>query len=191
MLYAHHFAKGNSASKDPLDRLSGSGVFGRDPDTIITMTKHEDADCYTVDLTLRNLVEQPAFVIEWDYPLMRLRDDLNPDKLLGAAGRPKAVKDDQIMELLRPKPLNRAGWLSKAMDELHISEATFDRERRKLQTDKLVTKNAAGEWQIVETGAGNGVQPSCPVPCQPPQPPPSPNCHNHRESSVSLTQAGG
>ena len=38
LLHAHHFAKGNAASKDTLDRASGHGSLGRDGDTIMTMT---------------------------------------------------------------------------------------------------------------------------------------------------------
>ena len=41
ILYAAHFSKGNQAGKDAIDRISGSGVFGRDADTLIILTKHE------------------------------------------------------------------------------------------------------------------------------------------------------
>lgn len=35
---AHHFAKGDPWEKDPADRLSGSGVFARDPDALVVLT---------------------------------------------------------------------------------------------------------------------------------------------------------
>jgi Asp-tRNA(Asn)/Glu-tRNA(Gln) amidotransferase A subunit family amidase len=38
-----------------MDRISGSGVFARDPDSVLIMTKHEQEDTYTVEATLRNL----------------------------------------------------------------------------------------------------------------------------------------
>jgi hypothetical protein len=38
---AHHFAKGNSREKAGIDRMSGSGVWARDPDAVLTMTPPE------------------------------------------------------------------------------------------------------------------------------------------------------
>ena len=43
VVYAHHFTKGKQTKKKPIDRLSGSGVFGRDADSIILFTDHEDS----------------------------------------------------------------------------------------------------------------------------------------------------
>ena len=37
-VYAHHFSKGNKSDTDHIDRASGSGVFARDPDAILTLT---------------------------------------------------------------------------------------------------------------------------------------------------------
>ena len=89
VFYVAHFSKGNQAAKEAIDRISGSGVWARDADTIITLTKHkeEQDNAFTVDLILRNLPEQPPFVVAWNYPLMTLREDLNPDDLKQARGR--------------------------------------------------------------------------------------------------------
>lgn len=38
-VYAHHFTKGASGGKASIDRASGSGVFARDPDAILTLTE--------------------------------------------------------------------------------------------------------------------------------------------------------
>jgi AAA domain len=54
---AGHFAKGNASAKESIDRISGSGVFARDPDSLIIFTKHEQEGAFTVELTLRNLDE--------------------------------------------------------------------------------------------------------------------------------------
>jgi AAA domain-containing protein len=37
--FVTHFPKGNLEKRDAMDRISGSGVFGRDPDAIITMSE--------------------------------------------------------------------------------------------------------------------------------------------------------
>ena len=39
IIYAHHYAKGNSSSKSVIDRGAGAGAFARDPDAILTLTQ--------------------------------------------------------------------------------------------------------------------------------------------------------
>jgi hypothetical protein len=38
-IYCHHFSKGSQAGKASIDKASGSGVFGRDPDAILTLSQ--------------------------------------------------------------------------------------------------------------------------------------------------------
>jgi hypothetical protein len=74
---AAHFAKGDSAGKAQIDRISGSGVMARDPDSILTLSKFKDADnCYTFEATLRNMASPEPVVIEFDFPIWKLRPDL-------------------------------------------------------------------------------------------------------------------
>ncbi len=86
VVFAHHFSKGSQANKAIMDRMSGSGVFGRDSDSIITLTQHVEDNCYSVEMVLRNLPPQSPFVVQWDFPLMSVREDLNPKDLKGAEG---------------------------------------------------------------------------------------------------------
>jgi hypothetical protein len=76
--YAGHFAKGHQANRASLDRISGSGVFARDADAIVTLTRHREEDCFIVEPTLRNCPPAEPFVIEWKHPAVVLRDDLSP-----------------------------------------------------------------------------------------------------------------
>jgi RecA-family ATPase len=90
VIYSHHFAKGSAAMKEQLDRASGSGVFARHPDAIITITPHEQDSAAVVEATLRNLPAPTPFVMRWSFPLMHLAPDLNPKKLRGQPGaKPK------------------------------------------------------------------------------------------------------
>lgn len=41
VIYCHHFSKGAQGGKKAMDRASGSGVFGRDPDAVVTLTDLE------------------------------------------------------------------------------------------------------------------------------------------------------
>ena len=67
--FGAHYSKGNQAGKESIDRVSGSGVFARDPDTILNFTSHAEADCFTVEATLRNFPPLDPFVVRWNYPL--------------------------------------------------------------------------------------------------------------------------
>jgi len=64
-----------------MDRIGGSGVFARDPDTILTLTRHQEDNAFTVEPILRNHPPISPFVIRWDFPLMKRDDDLDPGKL--------------------------------------------------------------------------------------------------------------
>ena len=66
---------------------SGSGVFARDPDSIITMTAHEKDDCFSIEMTLRNLPPQDPFVVRRSHPLLLLENQLDPSKLKKPRGR--------------------------------------------------------------------------------------------------------
>src|SRR3954462_16003810 len=85
---AGHFAKGNAAAKETIDRISGSGVFARDPDSLIPFTKHEEEGAFTVEMVLRNLPPVEPFVVKWEWPLFRRASQLDPARLKQAGGRP-------------------------------------------------------------------------------------------------------
>ena len=53
VIYCHHHSKGNQGWKNAMDRASGSGVFGRDPDAILDMIELEINDSKREDLTHR------------------------------------------------------------------------------------------------------------------------------------------
>lgn len=81
VIVAHHFAKGDSSAKEAGDRLSGADAWVRDPDSIVVLTPHEEPACFTVASILRNLPQLPEFVVGWEFPLMRLAPELNPEAL--------------------------------------------------------------------------------------------------------------
>jgi hypothetical protein len=140
VVYAHHFTKGNAAKKKAIDRMSGSGVFARDADTIITLTEHEREGCYAVEMTLRNLPPQPAFVVEWDFPVMVERPDLNASDLR----RDNELGDDDLeplVELLDEAPLTTRCWQTAA-EGVGYSRATFFRMKQKIETAKRVQYDA-------------------------------------------------
>src|SRR5205085_6600528 len=96
-----------------IDRISGSGVFARDPDSILIFTRHEEENAFTVDATLRNLAPIDPFVVRWDFPLMRPDAALDPTKLKQPKGRTKTHDDDEVFELLGNKGFSATDWEKK------------------------------------------------------------------------------
>ena len=92
VVFGAHFSKGNQSSKDPLDRIGGSGVFARDPDVILTMTPHKDEDAHVIDLTLRALPPVKPFVVRWADAIFIADRDADPEALKDAKSPAKKDK---------------------------------------------------------------------------------------------------
>jgi hypothetical protein len=133
VVYTHHFTKGSQAGKKAMDRLSGSGVFARDADTILTLTEHKEENCYNVEMILRNLQPQAPFIVEWQFPVMVERTDLKPDLTEDEVAEDNLVVD--LLALLEEKPLTSSEW-QKTAGTL-CKRATF---YRKLKTIKNAGK---------------------------------------------------
>jgi hypothetical protein len=137
VLFASHFSKGNQAGKESMDRVAGSGAWARDADTLLTMTQHEQYDCFSVEATLRNMPRIKPFVVQWDYPLFVRQDELDPEQLKKKGGRP--AKDpqlllDQLSVAAGREPGDVISWMKKHHD---WSRATVYRVK-----DQLVERGA-------------------------------------------------
>ena len=152
-MFSHHFSKGNKAEVDSIDRASGSGVFARDPDAILTMTKHEEDDCATLEATLRNCPPLDSRVLEFSkesFPCFKVRNDLDPNELK-TLGKRKDDDSKAIMLALLPneagKEIQYGDWKTKA--ENHgVSKKKFECRLESLIEDQLVKKRTT-------TGRGN------------------------------------
>jgi hypothetical protein len=146
VLYGAHFSKGNQAAKDPLDRVGGSGVFGRDPDTALTFTKHEEEDCFTVTATFRTHPPIPEFVVRWQYPLMTVDSLLDPTrlKLHGSALKRYSVSD--VMEHLT-ETMTTAKLKKTVLEETGMSDSTFYRLFREAKHADLAVKAGKNRWR--------------------------------------------
>ncbi len=156
VVYAHHFPKGVQASKRSIDRLSGSGVFGRDADTILTMTEHQVDDCYTVEATVRNLPSPQPVVVEWDFPRMVLRSDLEPEAMRVTANAGGRRGLGVVLEAL-VRPLSHPDWLQASV-EGGVSRATYFRARQRLEAQGAVAFiPATGMWHRTNRAGGDTI----------------------------------
>jgi hypothetical protein len=128
VLFSAHYSKGNQSSKESIDRISGSGVFGRDADTIISMTAHEEKDCFTIEPILRSFAPIEPWVVRWNYPVMERASELNPAKLKKAPGAFEAKYHvDQLVEALGTGSLTFGKLVDKTKAVFGMSKATTDR----------------------------------------------------------------
>lgn len=148
IVVGHHFSKGAQAGKDSMDRISGSGVFARSPDAIVIITKHQEEGVYTVEMTLRDFKRVEPFCVEWEYPLMARKEELDPKKLKqGGAAKTKYVVAD-LMKALGVKELTTTEWQTETMKATGMSSRTFLDKKKELVAGGKVTENK-GKWKAV------------------------------------------
>jgi len=127
--------------------MSGAGAWARDPDSIVVLTPHEEDNCFTVTSILRNLPQLPEFVLSWDFPLMKVATDLNPEALRRPQAKNKVCTDKEFIEqMLTDKPASRSDVVAKAAD-LSISTATTDRYLKRLSDAGLIASGGGFYWR--------------------------------------------
>jgi hypothetical protein len=147
VVVAHHFAKGDSSAKSAIDRMSGAGAWARDPDSILVLTPHEEADCFTVSTVLRNLPQVEEFVVQRDYPLLRVANDLNPEALRRPQSKNKVCTDREFVDLAvghQAKGFKRI--VEDAAEQLSMSRATAARYLQRLVAAGLVKSSGGLYW---------------------------------------------
>ncbi|MGD1031404.1 MAG: AAA family ATPase [Opitutaceae bacterium] len=124
LVCAHHFAKGDAAAKNAIDRASGGGVFARWGDVMLTFTPHEEADAMTVEMALRNFAPVAPFAVRWEHPRWIRDDALDPAKLKRAGAKEKHTPDEAL-QALGSQTLGYCEW-QKATK---MADSTFRRKR--------------------------------------------------------------
>src|SRR5207302_10926166 len=121
----------------------------RDPDSILNFTKHEEPDCFTVEMTLRNHPPHEPFVVRWEYPLFLIETALDPTRLKQAGRKPnESFSADKILEILT-RPMTTAKWQKLAADELGVSRPTFYRRKDELKTAGKIQTGKGRKWSQV------------------------------------------
>jgi hypothetical protein len=142
--FGAHYSKGNQSLKESIDRIGGSGVFARDPDSILTMTAHKEEDAFTVEATLRNFAPIKPFVLKFEWPLFRRMDDLDPAALKQArtstSGQFKSkYSSSQLLDRLSVIDPIKTTELRKIMDEQYgMQKSAFYRFKDELLAADLI-----------------------------------------------------
>ena len=126
VVFGHHFSKAHG-HKSGVDKMSGSGVFARDPDSIFVMHPHEEDDVLIVEPTLRDFSPIDPFCVEWKFPLMRRTAEHNPDQAKAADGQRRAYQDGSILMCIQPQGSTFKDIHDRAFASLEIPKGTLSR----------------------------------------------------------------
>ena len=140
ILLPAHFSKGNQSEKSSIDRISGSGVFSRDADAIVTMTQHEEEDAFTLEFTLRGWAPLSPVVVRWEYPLFQRDDALDPEKLKQMKKRgasPKATSEEYLA-LVPNDGLSQPEIITAFKKTLDVGHSTAYSKFNELKRDGLL-----------------------------------------------------
>lgn len=140
--FAAHYSKGNQADKDPLDRVSGSGVFARDPDTILGLTAHEEQNCFSVHSALRNFAGVEPFVVEWDFPLFSIREDLDANRLKKPNQKVTGSQVIDVISEAMPTGIRKADLVDRCKERFSIGKSTVYSQVKSLILSGKVTETA-------------------------------------------------
>ncbi|MCP5524929.1 MAG: AAA family ATPase [Verrucomicrobiales bacterium] len=122
-----HFGKGNQSEKDPLDALRGSSAKGGDVDAAMILRKHDEPDCFRVDVIHRELPPVAPFTIGWEYPLMRLRRDLDPERMKRPqGGRAKRHDERTLLGAIKERTVENPISVSEWASELAMNRTTLN-----------------------------------------------------------------
>lgn len=147
--FSHHFSKGNKAGTEAIDRISGSGVFGRYADALVMVTKHEQEDTFTVDTVLRNFKGLPPFCVEFVHPLMERDDNLDPKKLKKAGASGLRFTKNQLLVALGSDELTTGEWEKKTIAFCGMKDRTFGKRKAELVGEKSVVLTEEKKWKAV------------------------------------------
>jgi hypothetical protein len=150
--FSAHFSKGNQAGKSSIDRVSGSGVFARDPDSLLSLTAHQQPDCYVVEPTLRNFPPMRPFVVRWQFPQFVRDVSLNPEELK-ARGRPARFSSSDVLGSLANEHLTSKGWEAAAKSLVGCGHDTFYKLRAELKKQGKVVQDEQKKWYSVSAAA--------------------------------------
>jgi AAA domain len=142
-----HFSKGNQSGKEPEDRISGAGTIIRYPDTVITVTKHQEPGCFTINMRLRDMSEPDPFVVEWRHPVMVRRKDLDPEDLKKPQGNAEKYDRAKLYEFISAHDgeFTKAQLIKPFMEYSGCSRKTAYR-----MIDELITKKRVVASKITD-----------------------------------------
>lgn len=135
VVVSHHYAKGNAGMKTPQDRVSGSGVLARDPDSLVMLTPHDDEDVFVVEFILRHHPRPDPFCVRWAFPMMRIEESADPKDVKGHIGAPKKVTAKDILDIMGTRLVAPPELYREVNDKFGVARTTTQRRVKEMEAD--------------------------------------------------------
>jgi len=159
IVFAHHFSKGNKSETDHIDRASGSGVFARDPDAILTLTSHEEEEHLVLETTSRNCPFAPPKVLEFSadtFPLFQHKPKLEakfrkPGQISTMQKKINEGLSEKFLGLLADKPITGKSKVIELLEQQtnnKITDAMWASIYNLSKSKINVEKNGPGNQNI-------------------------------------------
>ena len=140
VVFGSHFAKGNQAGKSAKDRPSGSGVFVRDPDLVMTMTRHAEDNCVVMSSEPRYTAPIPDYVLRWSFPVFNREDGLDPLDLHEPGKRSQernkerlpSIDDDGVLRCLPATGLQDPSWRHYVFQQYGVAGQSYFSAKERL-----------------------------------------------------------
>lgn len=164
VVYCHHHSKGFQGAKRAIDRGSGSGVFGRDPDAILDVaplevpekreSELETTTCWRVSVTLREFAPPSPIDLYYRYPV-HILDPSGKLAKLKVEGEDPYLKNKEKRDQARREKEEAAhekivGIMRDAIESCASDGVSATRknilERIAPLNDKAVTKGQIESW---------------------------------------------
>ena len=147
LAFGHHYAKGDASAKASIDRMSGSGIFARDPACIIALTDHAEKEHFIVEPTLRAFAPVEPFVLRWKFPIMEVAEGVEIEFKGQKVSRSPSGYTAKDMLLLLPRDgYTSKEWETAANENQGIGKAVYNRFRKELSDKDKVFKNSDGKF---------------------------------------------
>jgi hypothetical protein len=92
---------------------------------MLTFTKHEVEDAFTVESTLRDFKRLDPFVVKWEYPLLAGDCLLNPKKLKSGLSKSAIYTIDDLLRVLACERKTKEELKVAVMQATQMGETTF------------------------------------------------------------------
>lgn len=147
-----HFSKGDPNTKDPEDRFSGSGVWARFPDCLITITDLEEENCFAADFILRAFQPVQPVALRWDFPRFRIDTKLDPENLKqpkAKGGRTQKMSVDQLCSLFgNGESFSFTNLFSRAHTAFEVSESNFRNKLNLAKNQNAIFQDIHGNYGL-------------------------------------------
>jgi hypothetical protein len=134
-----HSAKGNIGDRQTIDRISGSSIFARDADGIISLAVHEDGQSVVMECILRNYPEQPKQTIVFDDGAFVVSDALPVERT--SKSRPVRTFDLQQVASSLSAPMTYTRAVKAIKEDSHCG----------LNKAKLLLADAVSKGMVKKT----------------------------------------